>query len=176
MKIGILTLHSQVNYGGVLQCWAMESYLLGKGYDVVVLNHRMQAHCRRVKGAIPTGSLLEKLKFLTNGFAFRGHFRRQIRAMRTERFIHKFIKMTKWSFFSWDEVPVGSLNDIDVVIVGSDQVWNGGNPADPLPYLFEGCKERFRAIAYAPSFGMPELTLELRELFRHRLSRFEALG
>ena len=27
MKIGILTFHSQLNYGGVLQCWALQTAL-----------------------------------------------------------------------------------------------------------------------------------------------------
>ena len=33
MKIGILTLHSQINYGGVLQAYALQRVLRNKGYD-----------------------------------------------------------------------------------------------------------------------------------------------
>lgn len=36
MKIGILTFHSQLNYGGVLQCWAQKMALEGVGRGVVV--------------------------------------------------------------------------------------------------------------------------------------------
>lgn len=36
MKIGILTFHSQLNYGGVLQCWALKTALEGMGHEVVV--------------------------------------------------------------------------------------------------------------------------------------------
>ena len=34
MKIGILTFHSQLNYGGVLQCWALKTVLEGMGIMV----------------------------------------------------------------------------------------------------------------------------------------------
>lgn len=50
MKIGILTLHSQLNYGGVLQCWALQIALERMGHEVVVLDRwldRKNAHLTR---------------------------------------------------------------------------------------------------------------------------------
>ena len=38
MKIGILTFHSQLNYGGVLQCWALQTALEDLGHEVVVID------------------------------------------------------------------------------------------------------------------------------------------
>ena len=35
MKIGILTFHSQLNYGGVLQCWALQTVLAKQIQDYV---------------------------------------------------------------------------------------------------------------------------------------------
>ena len=35
MKLGILTFHSQLNYGGVLQCWALQTALEKLGHEVV---------------------------------------------------------------------------------------------------------------------------------------------
>ena len=37
MKIGILTFHSQLNYGGVLQCWALKKALEDMGHETVVV-------------------------------------------------------------------------------------------------------------------------------------------
>ena len=38
MKIGILTLHSQINYGGVLQAYAMQNTLKDMGHDAVIID------------------------------------------------------------------------------------------------------------------------------------------
>lgn len=38
MRVGLLTLHSQLNYGGVLQAWAGQCALEGLGHEVCVLD------------------------------------------------------------------------------------------------------------------------------------------
>ena len=46
MKIGILTLFDQVsyNYGGTLQCLAMQNILKSMGHDVIVINYQSDEH------------------------------------------------------------------------------------------------------------------------------------
>ena len=39
MRIGILTFHRAHNYGAVLQCYALQSFLCQKGYDVSVIDY-----------------------------------------------------------------------------------------------------------------------------------------
>ena len=39
MKIGILTLQYGFNYGGVLQCYALQSFLESLGHEVQVINY-----------------------------------------------------------------------------------------------------------------------------------------
>ena len=41
MKIGILTFHNALNYGAVLQCYALQHYLQEKGHDVEVIDYRI---------------------------------------------------------------------------------------------------------------------------------------
>ena len=43
MKLGILTFHSQLNYGGVLRCWALKMALEGMGHEVVVVDRWLDA-------------------------------------------------------------------------------------------------------------------------------------
>lgn len=40
MKVGILTFHRAYNYGAVLQCYALQQYLLSQGYNVEVIDYR----------------------------------------------------------------------------------------------------------------------------------------
>ena len=39
MKIGIITFHKAINYGAILQCYALQSFLKDAGYDVQILNY-----------------------------------------------------------------------------------------------------------------------------------------
>jgi hypothetical protein len=43
MKIGIITFNSAHNYGAVLQAWALQEYLHGKGHHVEIINYRLPA-------------------------------------------------------------------------------------------------------------------------------------
>lgn len=40
MKIGILTFHCAHNYGAMLQCYALQEYLKGRGDEVYVIDYR----------------------------------------------------------------------------------------------------------------------------------------
>lgn len=40
MNIGILTFHWATNYGAVLQCYALQSYLTSIGHNVKVINYK----------------------------------------------------------------------------------------------------------------------------------------
>ena len=61
MKIGILTLHSQINYGGVLQAYAMQNALKDMGHDTVIIDHWLTPDNQHLKG--PFGKpFLQKIK------------------------------------------------------------------------------------------------------------------
>ena len=40
MKIGILTFHNAINYGAVLQCYALKEFLSMRGHVVEVIDYR----------------------------------------------------------------------------------------------------------------------------------------
>ena len=40
MKIGILTFHWATNYGAVLQCYALQTYLESLGHEVTIINYK----------------------------------------------------------------------------------------------------------------------------------------
>lgn len=40
MKIGILTFHWAVNYGAILQAYALQEYLKLEGHDVCIVNYK----------------------------------------------------------------------------------------------------------------------------------------
>ena len=40
MRVGILTFHDALNYGAVLQCYALQNTLMNLGYEVEVIDYK----------------------------------------------------------------------------------------------------------------------------------------
>ena len=172
MKIGILTFHSQLNYGGVLQCWALKTALEGMGHEVVVVDRWLDAKNKMLNGPFGNAGLKGWIKILARSFLCCGDWRRVVRHWRTRRFVRK-LGLTPYHFYWWKDAPKDL--GVDCLIVGSDQVWHGGDWGypDPKPYLLEGAPY-VKAIAYAASFGLKSLPPEYD--YTAGFNRFSAIS
>lgn len=169
MRVGILTLHSQTNYGGVLQAYALQQFVRGLGHDVVVLNRRMEKGAA-LNGILSSLSFVAWIKFILRGALGFGDFRDLLRKLKTQRFIKCFLRLGSCAFNEWGDIH-GDPN-CDVVIVGSDQVWHPSLCNPTAVYLLEGARRDVKAISYAASFGVLRLDESLLPLYRERLARF----
>ncbi len=179
MKIGILTYHSQLNYGGVLQAVASYTYLKKQGYDAVVVDRWMSQNNRALRGIFSPSSLKAKLQewfgVLIRILILGGDLRYCVRILRTIRFFSETVSLTKEHFYTWDELPAEKL-EFDVLYVGSDQVWNCSWWGQPQAYLLEGLQKSLPALSYAASFGVREIPQEHQALFRRGIKRFNAVS
>lgn len=171
MKIGILTFHSQLNYGGVLQAYAMQMALQEMGHDAVVIDRWLDEHNGHLFGPF-LNNWKGWIDTLPRGFAGTGKFGRLFRHWHTICFIRQKLNLTSYHFYEWKDAP--KELGVDVMLVGSDQVWNG-HWGKPSPYLLEGAPS-VPAIAYAASFGMRELPEVLISAYREGFQRFEAIS
>lgn len=177
MKLGILTFHSQLNYGGVLQCWALKTVLEGMGHEVVVVDRWRYPDNRMLRREFATLSAKGWVKLLIRGLLGCGDFGKLLRTIRTIRFV-RGLGLTKEHFCEWSEIEhsnIQTFKHLDVLIVGSDQVWHCGDWGDPRPYLLDGAPE-IRAISYAASFGMAAIPTDMIDLYKRGLARFAALS
>lgn len=175
MKVGTLTLHSQLNYGGVLQAFALQTRLRMCGYEVKIIDRWMDVSNVSLLTPLRAGSLRQRLRFAGRMFSCFGVLQRLLRSRRTMSFLADRITLTDCHFYDWREVDDRKLK-LDCIIVGSDQVWNGTTPSTVPPYLLDGAPGGFKAIAYAPSFGMSHLPSGLEDMFRKGLGRFAHLS
>lgn len=186
MTIGILTFHSQLNYGGVLQCWALQTALEKMGHKVVVLDLWRTPKNRALLGPFGSLSFKQWVKLIARSLLKGSRdFSAAVRHWRTIRFVRSRLHLTSFHFYEWKEVksPLG----VDCIVVGSDQVWHCGSWGDPRPFLLEGAPP-VPAIAYAASFGMNaiprhiqihfpnEQRIEALPVYKHGFSRFFAIG
>lgn len=169
MKIAILTLPLHTNYGGILQCYALQTELEGMGHQVTVLNRRWPGPNARLvarrfasiaKCIVKKYLLGQKDIVLMNPWADDYNIHKPSEAEKkrhTEirRFIKEHIHLTK-PLRSSDELrEYVEANEVDCIVVGSDQVWReiyGPCIEDYfLGFLPEGDKRV--KVTYAASFG-----------------------
>lgn len=173
MKIGILTFHSQQNYGGVLQCFALKAALEAMGHEVMVVDRWLDPQRRLLLGVL-SGSWFYVLRYLIAVLRRRQPLAPLIRAVRSIRFV-KGLGVTPYHFVDWKDAPQDL--GVDCLVVGSDQVWHCGDFGDPTAYLLEGADGKVpRAISYAASFGLKEIPAEFREMYERGLKRFAAIS
>lgn len=124
MRIGILTFHCACNYGAVLQCYALQRFLVQSGHDAVVVDYRPAAvadgyrwfDIRRFWGKTP-GRFIQKSK---SEISVIGNRRRRYKSF--EDFLKTSITLTD-HVRGCDEMAA-LAGEFDMLVVGSDQVWN----------------------------------------------------
>lgn len=159
MKIGILTLPLHINYGGILQAWALQTVLQRMGHDVDVFDKR---HNNRW---FYPGLILKRWALKIFGFPniciLSEHKNIRLRKLirqNTDRFIERYI----------NKRIVISLYDIrdseyDAIVVGSDQIWRqkyftsswGNRMADAFLRFTDNWK--IKRLSYAASFGLDNI-------------------
>ena len=185
MKIGILTFHSQLNYGGVLQCWALQTALEKMGHEVVVIDRWLTQDNLPLERGYLRKRKKWRLRFWLRALLGLGDMRFWRRVCRTKRFIREKLHLSPYHFCDWKDAPHDL--GVDMIVVGSDQVWHCGDFGDPRPYLLEGAPN-VPAIAYAASFGFPKIpdtlgvcdgidsNLPAEPVYRKGLARFRQIG
>ena len=152
MKIAILTLDLQTNFGGILQAYALQTVLERMGHEVVHLQAKhSRLHnpvvmplvwCKRLYRKYFQGD--RQLPIFENPYKWAGK--------NTDRFISSNLNCRFLAPEEWNE---GLAREYDVIVVGSDQVWRPNYTSDVTRFFtaFLGHSDICR-IAYAASFGV----------------------
>lgn len=175
MRIGILSLPLHVNYGGILQAYALQTVLERMGHEVKVLSRdkkyrlSLSFWLAKVPSRIVRRALGQKVNILSE-FNYNRNLE-QIR-VNVEPTIDQFVNRDKRYL---DEIR---KNDYDCIVVGSDQIWRPKYIKDTLRSTIEnaflGFAENWdiKRVAYAASFGTdeweytPEQTKKIAHLAR----------
>lgn len=131
MKIGIITVHDSQNFGSFLQAFALRTVLLNLGHDVYFIQRRSS---KEVKKSF-IGKTKNIKKYLFNCKKYK-NFSKDIEMFKT---------------LTLDEVKKD--NNIDVLIIGSDELWNINIPSFRQEYFYGIGLKAKKKIAYAISSG-----------------------
>ncbi|MDJ0689641.1 MAG: polysaccharide pyruvyl transferase family protein [Xenococcaceae cyanobacterium MO_188.B32] len=153
-KVGILTLHDSINHGSFLQAYCLQEIIKAMGHDVYIINYKAREHAQRenrifwgkAKEYIKFNSLRKRLNNIGKIFKFKKNHK-------------QYYTLTK---FSHNIKEIFQKNNFDVVVLGSDEIWNFKNPLFKLDlaYFGKGIRAK-KIISYAPSFGQVNLNDEI---------------
>ena len=165
MKIGVLTFHGSYNYGSVLQAYALQTYIeklalqTGIRCEYEILNYR-PAEQKKLYAKPQLSSVRNLVKRLMYE-PYRGKLDEQGRKFET--FISQYLNTTRE--FTDSEVLPSITEKYDVLLAGSDQIWNVRAKDFTYGYLFEGCTPH--KVSYAASLGPLEIDWSLYDQERY---------
>jgi hypothetical protein len=157
MKIGIITLPFNANYGGLLQAYALQSVLRQMGHEVLTINRLTKGMPLKMKVLSFTRRLILRVVFQRKVVVrtWPNAKEENITNQHTNRFIRENIRTTELidsdqSFSRLEQYA------FDAYVVGSDQVWRPKySPSITNHFLgFLKDNQKIKRIAYAPSFGV----------------------
>lgn len=177
-KVIILTLPLENNYGGLLQAYALQNVVSRMGYDVdtdinACKNKTWKNHLLWIY--LPIRNKLRELfgkKVVSTQI-------KKYRNQRLTKFILENIRTVDF-FKGKDDPPRKNIDNYEIFIVGSDQVWRK-KYVRVKSYFLDFLKERQDKlrIAYAASFGLStidEWTVDDKESCMRMAKQFDAIS
>jgi Polysaccharide pyruvyl transferase len=164
-KMGVLTFHRCINYGSYWQARCLVEGLRARGHDTTIVNHDSwritiaEWKCG-FRPVLPTS--VPTRDYILYGVKMLKFFRTSASLPRSARFAL--------------EKPA-DMESFDLVVVGSDEVWNLRHPWYGGCALFFGTGVRARRLAsYAASFGNYDASHGLEQTWASRLRDFASIS
>lgn len=162
MKIGIITFHWATNYGAIMQTYALQKYLQFCGHEVEIIDYRPRL-------------LLFKMRVLQLIHSDKQTFTKE---KNLKNFRKEHLNLTK-KFGNNCELEALE-NTYDVVICGSDQIWNPSFTMNAegkvtLSYYLNFTNTA-KKIAYAVSFGTEQLPQDMINCIYPEIKQFSMLS
>ena len=182
-RIGIITILKVNNYGAELQAFATQKILQMMGYDAEIIDYLFYKNPRhkRTPLSAPTAKMSMRKHLKERLYPIVANWKalkfRNAQSKRDEKFEQFHRDNTKQSecYRTLDELKAAKL-DYDVIMSGSDQVWNPGIYSSLDPYLLRFGTREMKRIAYASSFGVSNVPDDVVEYYRESLSDYSAIG
>ena len=180
MKIGLITFSRAKNYGGILQAYALYSYLQELGHDVFFIDYIMErSNIYQPKIYVDYATQKSKIwgKNTITRAIWQQLFFKKIKAdyLRFSDFIEKECNFSH-KYFSFEELQKEPPH-ADLYIVGSDQVWNSEYaPKKELELPFYLPFVQGNKISYASSFGGEDIPEKHKQKVKKMLQLFSSLS
>jgi len=162
MRIGLLTLPFNNNYGGFLQAYALMTVLKQMGHDVELIYRRANKPAVKQRVIYSLKTIVKILLRMPHGALIMNNERDlKIQGRNMISFVEKYITPRTKPLYSSKQMKKECEGRYDIVVVGSDQVWRPIYVSQIEDFFFEFITDpHVKKISYAASFGTanPEYT------------------
>ena len=170
MKAGLVTFYHIHHYGALLQAAATERAVESLGGACEIIDYYVNQNNDLFRKPTGVGSAAADVHTALHYKALRDRYQR------FERFSRDYLRISGHRFESLEELRSAEL-PYDLILSGSDQIWNPKIfPDGRFDPVFFGAFSSRRKIAYAPSFGVPHIPEGMEEELRSYLEQFSHIS
>lgn len=167
IKTATITFHKAVNYGAILQTYALQHSILNLKIDNEIINY----DCNLISDEYKLINTKSIKTFIKSIMAFKMFY---CKKKKFEFFIKKYIVLT--NPVTKDILKSEDFNNkYDFFITGSDQVWNYEITNLDDAYFLNFVKDEKKIKSYAASFGVNSIPEKLKPIYIKYLKRFSGL-
>lgn len=168
--IGIITFHRAVNYGAVLQCFALQQTLDNIGVENEVIDYRCE-FIEKHYSYVPTVSIVHMKQFIKECFQIPTKYKAR---KKFDYFLKNNIHLS--SEYTSAEDILKKKQYYNTIITGSDQVWNLAISGEDTAYLLDFVGNEVKKISYAASLGPIEIKSKYLNQIKKYINRFEVVS
>lgn len=170
--IATLTTHAALNYGAVLQAYALHKYIGDSGCKCDVLNyvpeHVYKSYALVTLPKTPQGAFLSLFQLIN-------HSKRKLRKEKFEAFREEYLSLSGEKIKTHKKL-IEESNRYDLIVCGSDQIWNPKLHGFDEAYFLSFSNVETNKISYAASFGQDIINDKYKTEIKRRLEGFSAFG
>lgn len=172
MRIGILTFHCADNFGAVLQCYALRKYLEKYDANVEIINYTPR-HLTGRYGIFPELSEIRNkikqkgMKYTIKNILWERFCTCRKRLSKKKKFANFRIYYLRIRKRKLRHLSITNNLNYDLVIVGSDQVWNPKSNRGDKAYYLNFVKDPTKKVSYAASIGTDDFSDYTQEMSQY---------
>lgn len=168
-KVYLLTFHGSVNYGAVLQAYALNKTIIDMGYDCEVIDYNRELHHQNFLRIQKSG-----LKSVIYQLLKRRH--NKVLHKKFDNFTKSMMTLSNKSYNGFGALNDTSFDKNDVYLIGSDQVWNCQLTENNYHYYLDFTDSNNK-YSYASSFGVADIdNFDDKDYVIDLLSKFKRIS
>lgn len=170
MKIGIITFHKAINYGAVLQTYALQKVLEDMDADPEIIDYK----CEYIENTYKLFSIssIRNLKCFISSLIYL-----PIKISKKNKFNKFRNDYLKLSSEINNRIQLDNSNCLyKSFITGSDQVWNLKCTGYDTTYFLDFVKDTSKKFSYAASFGSADIEKNQKEKYMYLLKDFNKIS
>lgn len=170
-KCAIITFSQAINFGAVLQMYALQKFISDMGCKCEVLDYRSA----ELEKLYKSRTLMDwfNIKMVYHTFLDNSYIKYNQEGFK--RFIHNNVTLSKTAFFSSEDLKRVN-NSYDFFITGSDQVFNMYCNFFDDAYFLSFVNDSLKKNSYAASIGLEEIPQELKKKYFMLLNNFNNIS